>query len=333
MASEITSVWQELERKAANESAAVERLYRALGDSAIGVRAAYLPHQGILELLIEVPDGWSGEPIPDWRGMGHEIIPLRLPPRPEAKHLRLYLLSPDNRDVFLTVCDDLVVAIEGITNPEVRVREIEAWLDRWKRFFERSGAEGLSREAQQGLFAELIWLKCLLDHCIDKLQAITAWRGCERDYYDFDIGGHIIEVKSTRTKEPRSVAISNERQLNDNGLQSLHLFALCLHEAAGGGSTLPEKVESIRDVVDDRPAARALLRKKLVSAGYLDHQATRYARHWVIEAEYLYRVIEGFPRIISVPAGVGDLRYRILLAACEPFRENVNNYLDSLREL
>ena len=334
MSAEITSVWEDLEREALYETLPSVRLYRALGASAIGIRAGLLPHQGILELLVEVPDGWTGENvIPAWRGMGHEVVALRLLPREEAHHLRLFLVSPEHREVFLTVCEDLVVALEGIADSTSRVKEIEACLLRWRRFFEQRGPEGLTQGMQQGLFAELRWLQRLLEANVDPKRAVSAWKGCERGYQDFDLGGYVVEVKSTRTKEPLSVMISNERQLDDRGLQSLHLYVLNLQEVDGGGITLPGQVEVLRAALAVSPASLAAFQRGLVNAGYLDRDAEQYARHWVIKAEDLYRVGDGFPRITTVQPGVGDLRYRVFLAACERFKTDVNDHLAELTEL
>ena len=329
-----TSIWEELEREGRSQEQPAERLFRALGASAVGIRAGYLPGKDVLELLIEVPASWAGDSvIPKWRGMGHEIIDLSLPPRQKALHLRLFLVNQEHREIFLMVCEDLVSALEGITQASFRVKEIEACLLRWRRFFERSGTDGLSIEMQQGLFAELTWLNGLLEAGIDPGKAVSSWKGCERGYHDFDLEGHVVEVKSTKTKEPLSVLISNERQLDDNGLLSLNLYVLSVHFADGGGMTLPDRVESLRSALGDAPAASDLFRKKLLSAGYLDRHADLYTQHLVIKSENLYQVIQGFPRITATPYGIGDLRYRVFLAACEAFRAKISAYLLELKEL
>ena len=329
-----TSIWEELEREGRGQKQPAERLFRALGASAVGIRAGYLPGKDVLELLIEVPPSWSGDSvIPNWRGMGHEIIDLSLPPRQESLHLRLFLVNQEYREIFLMVCEDLVSALEGITQASLRVKEIETCLLRWRHFFERSGTDGLSIEMQQGLFAELTWLSNLLEAGIDPEKTISSWKGCERGYHDFDLNGHVVEVKSTKTKEPLSVLISNERQLDDNGLLSLHLYALSVHFADGGGMTLPDRVEGLGSGLDIVPAVSDLFRKKLLSAGYLDQHAYLYTQHLLIKSETLYQVIKGFPRITATPLGVGDLRYRVFLASCEAFRTKIIDYLMELKEL
>ena len=333
MKTPVTKIWKQLERETALKPDRFERVYRALGSTAIGIRAGYLPHEKVLELLIEVPEGWMADKvIPEWSGMGHEVIALKLPPRTLAHHLRLFLVSVEHREIFISVCDDLVEGLEGISDSSDRVKEIEICLSRWRRFFERSGPGGLSVNAQQGLFAELTWLKRLFDKGIDHLASIMAWKGCEKGYHDFDFVGHVVEVKSTRTKEPRSIIISNEQQLNDHGLLSLHLYVLTILETEGGGTTLLEQIETLRESIIGSPTAMALLKKKLISAGYLDRNAELYDRQFVIRSEDIFQVIDGFPRIIELPPGVGDLQYKVLLGACEPFKIDLDNYFSEIQE-
>jgi len=327
-----TSVWEELESEARSQKRPAERLFRALGNSAIGIRAGYLPSKNVLELLIEVPASWSGDSvIPNWRGMGHEIVDLSLPPRTETLHLRLFLLNQGHREIFQMVCEDLVSVLEGITRASLRVKEIEACLLRWRRFFEHSGTNGLSIEMQQALFAELTWLNGLLKTGIDPVKAVYSWKGCERGYHDYDFEGYVVEVKSTKTKESLSVLINNERQLDDSGLLSLHLYVVSIHFADGGGMTLPDRVENLRSKLVEAPAASDLFRKKLLSAGYLDRHANLYTQHLIIKSENLYQVVQGFPRITAIPPGIGDLKYRVFLAACEAFRTKISDYLAALK--
>lgn len=333
MKKNLASILEDLKRDGRRKAPQVERLYRALGDTAIGIRAGYLPHQDILELLIEVPLGWSGETVmPEWRGMRNEVVPLRIPPREDAFHLRLYLISPEHLDVFLAVCEDLVAAIENIPEAVPRVGEIEACLLRWRRFFEHYGPGGLSIDMQQGLFAELTFLNRVLMAGIVSSTAISAWKGCEGGYYDFDFEGHVLEVKSTRTKEPRNVTISNEKQLDDQGVKSLHLYVLGIQILEGGGVTLPEHVDSLRSSLANTPAALEAFERKLSRAGYFDRDAKNYKKCFVVKAEDFYRVFDGFPRLTMLPTGIGNLRYSLFLSACESFREDIERYILALKE-
>jgi hypothetical protein len=56
---ELSKVWQDLKQDAGAAGHSSELLFRTLGRSAQGVRAAYAPQDQQLQLLIEVPDKWA----------------------------------------------------------------------------------------------------------------------------------------------------------------------------------------------------------------------------------------------------------------------------------
>lgn len=328
---DVAEVWNELERVAGDGAERGIRTYRALGETAVGIRAAYVPRDRVLELLIEVPLSWDGvAALPSWRGMRFDVLPLSFGPRPESRHLRLYLEEHEHRSIFLTFCGDLVSALEGITDPAERVGEIQDCISRWNRFFERCGPEGLSPLEQRGLFAELEWMRAMLEGGVNAQDAVRSWKGCERAYHDFDLGGYVVEVKSTMTKEPRSVRISNERQLDDRGLVSLHLFAVTLHASEGGGVTLLDLVSALRGILGSSPSSLSEFGHRLVSAGYSESHAPRYVTSYSIKHAELFRVTQGFPRIVEVPAGTGELTYSVTLAACHPYLVDAERYLKEL---
>ncbi|MHA1735940.1 MAG: PD-(D/E)XK motif protein [Candidatus Thorarchaeota archaeon] len=334
MGQNISSIWDDLEAQASVAQQPVSRVYRALGETAVGIRAGFIPHDRVLELLIEIPSGWSSAAVlPQWRGMRFEILSFPLPPRQDAPHLRLCLDGHEHKQVFLAFCEDLVSALEGISDVERRVREIEGSIARWGRFFEKCGHRGLARAAQRGLFAELTWMRGMLDANIGPVDVVLSWKGCQRGYHDFDLHGDIVEVKSTMTKEPRSVQISNERQLDDRGLNSLHLLVVTLHGMEGGGDTLPETVWALRDSLAASPAALSRFERCLIGAGYLDGHAGFYSTHYMVRKRELFRVTEGFPRIIDVPQGVGHLRYSLTVSACQPHEVDLSAYLTKVKDL
>ena len=328
----ISAIWEELEGKASDGQDAASRVYRALGQTAVGIRAGFLPRERILELLIEVPPTWeNAKSLPEWRGMRFEMLPLPLPPREEAHQLQLYLVDHEHKAVFLTFCEDLVTALEKISDAEIRVREIEECIARWSRFFEKSGPSGLTFAAQRGLFAELKWIQNMISTGIDIVETVSSWKGCERAYHDFDLNGDIVEVKSTMSKEPRSVRISNERQLDGRGLRSLHLFVLTLHSMEGGGVTLPNQVQMLRDALSPSATVLSKFERCLVSMGYLEKHAIQYDSHYTVKKQELFEVTESFPRIIDVPSGVGHLRYSVTVSACQQHEVQLPAYLAGLR--
>lgn len=316
----IRQVWEELEKTLPSDTGVYQRAYRRLDlEKETGVRLSCASPGGVWELFVEA--GSSGEvfsiEFPRWKGMDFEILSLDVP-KEGTRHIRLFLEQRENRDIFVTVCADLVRGLDGCTTNDSRRREIADFLARWSSFFERHGLEGLSSEEQRGLYGELWWLRKMVRAGIDPMIAVTSWKGCERGYQDFEIAGRAVEVKTTMMKEPRKVQINNERQLDDRGLHSLHLFVLTITKAPAGGETLLDLVQSLRDSFSERPVTYAF-ENSLNKAGYLEIHTHLYRTIYSSIKEELFQVTEGFPRITDVPQGLGDLHYTVVLSACVDF--------------
>jgi hypothetical protein len=137
-----------------------------------------------------------------------------------------------------------------------------------------------------------------------------------------------VEVKTTAAKQPTSIRITSERQLDDTGVGSLFLHVLVVDErevpaaADGPGESLPGLIAEIRQQLSGEAGIVALFNDRLIEAGWLDPLASRYEGHrWTLRAEHTYRVASGFPRITEtdLPPGIGDVSYAISLHACTAF--------------
>ncbi len=135
-------------------------------------------------------------------------------------------------------------------------------------------------------------------------------------------------MKTTAAKQPQSVRITSERQLDVTGVGQLFLHVVVVDEREvspdtnAPGQSLVGIVAEIRSAVTGDPIALAEFNDRLLDAGWLDSQAGRYeGRRWTVRHEITYRVSEGFPRLTerNLPAGVGDVNYALNLAACDPF--------------
>jgi len=236
------------------------------------------------------------------------------------------------REIYLTVCADLAEGLENCTTDESRRKEIEDFLARWSRFFERYGDETLSLERQRGLLGELMWMVHILQAGIEPEICIKSWKGCERGFHDFDIAGNVVEVKTTMMKEPRKVYINNERQLDDTGLKSLYLFVVSLSTVDGHGQSLPDIVTTLRRAFKERSSLKYSFEHALRESGYLDIHAHHYRQRYALKKEELFSVEEGFPRIIAVPAGLGNIRYSLLVSSCHDYACHMSDYMRIVRE-
>jgi hypothetical protein len=330
---DIQKIWIDIEKKLESSENVHQRTYRRLDlEKETGIRLGCASPGSIWELLIEA--GISGEDLsikfPKWKGMYFEILSLDVPKK-DTLHIRLCLEQRLNRDIFVTVCADLIRTLNGCLTNQSRKKEIISFLTRWSIFFEQHGQDGLTSEAQRGLYGELWWLRCMIKQEVSLADAVNSWKGCRRNYHDFEINGHIVEVKTTMTKEPHKVQINNERQLDDRGMNSLYLFALIITKSSTGGETLPDLVKSLRDIFSGDPIVY-IFDNSLREAGYLDIHASIYnSSSYSLIKEEFFHVGEGFPRITNVPSGLGDLNYTLVLSACKEFKYDYSEYFIMLK--
>ncbi len=324
-------IWEEL--NSSPDAQPHERKYKRLElGKETGFRlSCYFP-EGIWELLIEVSSDKEEVDFkfPLWQGMGFDFLSLSVPKK-SSKHICLRLEEKEHKDVFVYLCADLAKDLLSVSLPREREIVLAVFFDRWSRFFEQYSPTGLSPEKQRGLMGELIWLRTLLENDIGCITALGSWKGCERGYHDFEIKGYVVEVKTTMTKEPRKVRISNERQLDEKGLLSLHLLVLTFVRSESGGESLPEVVDSISSELVSVPGGQRLFEHCLIAAGYLDLHCDFYTDTYTVKNEELFKVHEGFPRITDLPNGLGDIRYSLNVASVAGFLSEVDDYLGMVK--
>jgi hypothetical protein len=329
----IQQLWAELEDGPAVENKSQLRIYQRLDlERETGLRLSIYSPGKLLELLVEIGTRKKKPAyfFPEWKGMTFDLVKLDVPVS-GTWHICLRLESAEHREVFISVCTDLAEELQQINAAKERESALLNFMDRWSRFFEKYNSQGLSGERQRGLFGELWWLRTLLQAKIPPLAAVESWKGCQRTYHDFDLGGMVVEVKTTLTKEPRKVQIASEKQLDDCGLVSLHLLVLTLVQSEAGGETLPDMIRSIKGAFSGDPGSLRKFERSLYEAGYLETQARLYETSYTVRITELLRVVEGFPRIVAVPAGLGDLKYSLIIGACSKYLVNTDEYISLLK--
>jgi len=310
---DLRRLWAKLSVEASGDS---ERAVRSVSPS--DVYASWNVGHGSNELVIGGVTDWLDDGAPGWNGMAFSLCSIRAP-RP-APYLVLELLNRGLEVPFACFCADVIDALEG-TAREARTAALGAVVDVWNQFFLRGPDDTMPEHGQRGLYAELWWMRRQLAAAAANA-TVSSWMGPFRAFHDFDDAGHVVEVKSTIRKEPRKVTISNERQLADVGLQSLRLFVLTLDRQQNGES-LPEMVAKLREVLDSEQTTRTLFNRKLVRARYRDDHAERYSSRYRPRHEEIFRIGEGFPRIVNLADGLGDLSYTLHVSACQPFEEEL----------
>jgi hypothetical protein len=215
---------------------------------------------------------------------------------------------------------DVVDAVAAEDSEEAALDALRDRFAHWRNLLS-GGPHGLSAIKLRGLFGELWTAHHLLAPRLGAAAAIASWTGPDRARRDFLFGGLGIEVKTTTSAPPASVRIQSELQLDVAPLDTLLLVAIELDASSGvSGMSVVDIVERISAASGDTVP---LFAQALLAYGYHPVHKAVYADHrFVVRQVRLYRIENGFPRIVptSLHAGVGRVAYDLSLGACEPWR-------------
>lgn len=227
----------------------------------------------------------------------------------EGLALVLSLEDADKRDLFATVCADVVshTASEHAASP---MRAVVSRLDAW-RLFLRSAGEGMTRSETIGLIGELHVLRSLLTN---EPSLLAAWRAPEDGVHDFEHLGHSLEVKTTLGSGSR-VTISNLDQLDDVGLERLSLVHVRLYETPQG-ECVDDLIAAIADVLDNVDSRRCFSNALLQRGLSPDDQRARTGIRASVHQMHVHAVGAGFPRMLrrDVAPAIVDVSYTVELS-------------------
>jgi hypothetical protein len=234
-------------------------------------------------------------------------------------------------EIFAILAED-VIGVASKSTSSSAGGDLAARLAHWRRFLERVTPEGLSQEAQRGLYGELQFLR---DHAFEAVGvevAVASWRGPSHEVQDFVVAAWGLEVKTTAVRSHQALSISSEHQLDVRGLDTLFLYHLSVDARSGLGETLPAIVADIRDALISSPSASSAFEDLLMQSGYHDAHAGLYDLGYALRDEIAYSVRADFPRIVEedLRPGVAGVRYSIAADACAPFQVTVVAVRESL---
>ena len=275
----------------------------------------------LFHLLVPLLPG--EKPLADERSAGVQISPILLETDAGSRrYLDVICRLPHLNPLFFQVADEMLDAIR--TDPSRAVLACHVVLDRWRELLERRKSKLLGPEQLMGLLGELLVLEQLALR--DASLALAAWTGPQGHRFDFVSGKRAIEVKSSTTREGRSVEIHGDRQLDPVSGGDLHLFYMRFESREGSGETVPTVVDRILALGTPRFAFLEVLEQ----VGYSATDRSAYERIGFDVLESLVFAVDGdFPRITpssftagSTPAGVSHLRYRVDLSGPTPVALN-----------
>lgn len=236
--------------------------------------------------------------------------------------LQVVLTAGDLREVFNPLVTDVAETAKAAGTPKKALTATIDRFERWQELLRTVGRDGLGAEARRGLYGELVVLEHVLD-TLPEMTAVESWIGPTGANQDFQLPRMAIEVKSSAAKQPRSVRMASERQLDDTGVPRLLLCLAALDERRGGsGESLNARVRKLRERLTEVPA-RARLDRLLIQAGYLPaHHGMYDEPRYTVRETCFWQVREGFPRLTgtALPEGVSDCTYQVSLTGLDAYR-------------
>ena len=271
------------------------------------------------EAYISLADFPEGIQFPKWRGISIDIS--QLPVYGSDRYYVRFVQLPESEDyIFEIVVEDLRQAVARLQSSENGINTIIDILTKWKRFFQSEKGLVMTDELQEGLYGELIFLEKLLTSI--GTSSVANWGGGVKETHDFYFGSNAVEVKTTSRKEPYSVQISSEYQLDVKDVADrLFLYAVALRKSKQSGERLPEIVSRIRDRLIGDSSMKMRFDDMLLQYGYIDGIEELYVTGFHIRDTYVYEVKGEFPQIIRtmLRPGVSKVTYELSLSQCTPY--------------
>jgi hypothetical protein len=318
----LEQIWEELDETARAAGGMHSRLLTP--QQALDIEAAVEGRSGQKLLLFRFERSVLRPDIdvPESHGIGVKRVVF---PRDGNSHitLQLSLLEPRDLTIFVRVAEDLVELVGPKADPADALRTLIQRLSEWHRFMRRQSPAVLSKENQRGLFGELDFLlRYAIQYCGVEA-AIAAWRGPKHALHDFEFPALTVEVKTTIAGGPTEFRVSNERQLDDSGLDLLVIYHPLFTETRESGTSLPEMAGLVRNAIGSAEGVRREFDEKISDYGYFEiHEKEYHNTRYVDRTRSFYRVAPGFPRIVEsdLPVGVGSVSYSVSTVACVGFQ-------------
>src|SRR6266852_3338909 len=207
-------IWQSLEASASNQIAGYV-IRRVKPQSVCGLFLAVIKpsNQHMLQIQLKADCATMATDLPSARGL--DVAMVRSENEQNGLMIQLVLREQRFNNVFDALINDVIEVVAHAQSESAAIAAFVSRLRHWQKFLEQVGPDGLSKEAQQGLYGELWFLRERLIPLVGPSSALLAWVGPSGAHQDFLLQLCAIEVKTTGTKEPQQLVIQSDRQLDD----------------------------------------------------------------------------------------------------------------------
>ena len=229
--------------------------------------------------------------------------------------LILTLISKDDKEIFYTLCKDLLHSTKGINDENIAVGVLLKRLEKWQ-FFLKSSRKIIDKKQLKGLIGELYFIKKYLLKNFEVDEALNFWKAPFQSVQDFELNNIAIEVKTKASIN--AITISSYEQLFTT-LDKLYLFVLTITDSTKkdkNSFNIIELIEEIKELLGFKNIDK--FNHLLLLYGFLE--LSEYEEfYFKISIDEFYEVKDGFPRILEIPSSIENLSYRVNLDACKDF--------------
>lgn len=242
------------------------------------------------------------------------------------------LIDDPSRDIFRTICNDLVASTRTISveKSSAVVSAINMRLKRWQELLGKKKSDLLSSSERLGLFGELSVLKDYFLKNFNPTIAIASWRGPTGSEQDFGIGDCLIEVKTQLSTSDSKVQISSLEQLDDISGRVLLLhqtFAASDNETTNS-KTLNTMVCDICNDIESDIFALDNFKTTLLEIGFEKNPAYDDVAYDLAQRSF-FRTDQNFPAIkrSTTPSEIVSAKYIIDIGLISHLSISENEFL------
>lgn len=243
--------------------------------------------------------------------------------RKDRATIRIQETSQGYHEIFTIFCTDILEHWIPEAESTDCVNSLSRRLTRWKKFFQRGAGLGLNREDHIGLYGELSFIEAGLNAGVASSTIVNAWQAPLGTNQDFLFGPFAVEIKTTTGNEIDKVRITNARQLDSTGLQTLFLARNAFDFRQGSGRTLRQLVATLKVTLSAGSLdALSVFNDRLLEAGFVEATLGEFDRWGFTPRQFdAFNVADGFPRLLesSLPSGVSEISYTLNLSAATQF--------------
>ena len=242
----------------------------------------------------------------------------------DKKILYIRLEDIDFLEIFNEYAESIITKATQALSERDMIEVAISQSVKWFNFLKPTNERKLKPFQQQGLIAELLFLKKLINK-IGLSNALNAWFGPDDFDKDFILGELGIEVKAKQSGKIK-ITISSVTQLDLQSLDDLVLVVFTINSSISNDEnsfTLDSVVYDLRRLFEKEVNLKYLFDKKIAEAGY-DYDHNYADKFWAnLEDPQYFKINNKFPSITSEIINVksiSNVSYDINLNTIKEFK-------------